>query len=70
MWAHRSSTVFLSISAASFSRAIDRTRTGSVDLGVVLHEVRNAFHELALVDLLLEVLLAHVGETDEKVHED
>lgn len=43
---------------------------GSVDLGVVLHEVRNAFHELALVNLLLEVLLAHVRQTDQQVHQD
>jgi hypothetical protein len=36
----------------------------------VLNELADPVNELALIDLLLEVLLGQVGERDQKVHED
>jgi hypothetical protein len=73
MWAHKSSTVFLSISAASFSKKGHRIRfrnfTGSVDLGIVLNELTDAVNEVAFFHLLLELLFAEVGQPNQYVHQ-
>jgi hypothetical protein len=36
----------------------------------VLDELADPVNELALIDLLLEVLLGQVGEGDQQMHED
>ena len=44
---------------------------GGVDLRVVLHEIADAFYEVAVLLLgLEELLLGEVGEADEQVHKD
>jgi hypothetical protein len=73
MCAHKSSTVFLSISLLSLSiktiNIIGVCITCDVELAVELYEIRYLVHELALLDDAAEALLAEVAEANEDVHE-